>query len=106
MVIENYLTFLPFNQFQSTTEPLIIEILVAGSTIKRRKKYWWLHGGPADICLNNFDPVIQYFALNGFAVFAPNFRGSQGYGKEFERLNWNDLGGGDLRDVREGIFHL
>ncbi|MBU7045544.1 MAG: S9 family peptidase [Theionarchaea archaeon] len=71
-----------------------------------RKVLVWLHGGPADICLNNFDPVIQYFALHGFAVFAPNFRGSLGYGREFKRLNWNDLGGGDLNDVREGIFYL
>jgi dipeptidyl aminopeptidase/acylaminoacyl peptidase len=66
----------------------------------------WLHGGPADICLNNFDPVIQYMALNGVAVFTPNFRGSTGYGKEFERLNYNDLGGGDLKDVIEGISYL
>lgn len=66
----------------------------------------WLHGGPADVCLNNFDPVIQYFALNNYAVFASNFRGSTGYGKEFEKLNWNDLGGGDLQDVIEGISYL
>ncbi|KYK35995.1 MAG: hypothetical protein AYK18_12555 [Theionarchaea archaeon DG-70] len=66
----------------------------------------WLHGGPADICLNNFDPRIQFAALNGVAVFTPNFRGSTGYGKEFERLNRNDLGGGDLRDVIEGISYL
>ncbi|MGD2251006.1 MAG: alpha/beta fold hydrolase [Candidatus Methanofastidiosia archaeon] len=66
----------------------------------------WLHGGPADVCLNNFDPVIQYFALNQYAVFAPNFRGSTGYGKEFEKLNWNDLGGGDLQDVIQCISYL
>lgn len=66
----------------------------------------WLHGGPSDISLNEFDPVVQYFALNGMAVFTPNFRGSKGYGSEFEKLNWNDLGGGDLRDVLEGIKYL
>ena len=71
-----------------------------------KKVLVWLHGGPADVCLNNFDPVIQYFALCGYAVFAPNFRGSLGYGKEFEKLNWNDLGGGDLKDVIEGISYL
>jgi pimeloyl-ACP methyl ester carboxylesterase len=66
----------------------------------------WLHGGPADVSLNNFDPVIQYFALSGYAVFTPNFRGSVGYGKELEKLNRNDLGGGDLKDVVEGIHCL
>ncbi|KYK33960.1 MAG: hypothetical protein AYK19_12730 [Theionarchaea archaeon DG-70-1] len=73
---------------------------------KAQKVLVWLHGGPADVCLNDFDPVIQYFASNGFAVFMPNYRGSVGYGKEFERLNRNDLGGGDLKDVVEGISYL
>jgi dipeptidyl aminopeptidase/acylaminoacyl peptidase len=71
-----------------------------------RKVLVWLHGGPSDISLNEFDPIVQYFALNGIAVFTPNFRGSKGYGSEFERLNWNDLGGGDLKDVIAGIEYL
>lgn len=73
---------------------------------KAKKVFVWLHGGPADVCLNDFDPFIQYIALHNYAVFTPNVRGSTGYGKPFERLNWNDLGGGDLKDVINGIVHL
>jgi dipeptidyl aminopeptidase/acylaminoacyl peptidase len=32
-------------------------------------------------------------------VIAPNYRGSTGYGKEFEDANRFDMGGGDLEDV-------
>ncbi len=32
-------------------------------------------------------------------MIAPNYRGSSGYGKEFEDANLHDMGGGDLEDV-------
>jgi dipeptidyl aminopeptidase/acylaminoacyl peptidase len=35
----------------------------------------------------------------GYFVIAPNYRGSTGYGKEFEDANLHDMGGGDLEDV-------
>ena len=30
---------------------------------------------------------------------APNVRGSTGYGMEFQKANYKDIGGGDLRDA-------
>jgi dipeptidyl aminopeptidase/acylaminoacyl peptidase len=42
---------------------------------------------------------VQYLVSRGFAVLEPNFRGSTGYGTEFQWLNRNDWGGGDLCDV-------
>src|SRR5437764_7948285 len=35
----------------------------------------------------------------GYMVIAPNYRGSTGYGKEFQQANLFDMGGGDLQDV-------
>ena len=32
-------------------------------------------------------------------MIAPNYRGSTGYGKEFQNANLFDMGGGDLQDV-------
>src|SRR5207248_3982561 len=32
-------------------------------------------------------------------LIAPNYRGSTGYGKEFQQANLFDMGGGDLQDV-------
>ncbi|MBV9278776.1 MAG: S9 family peptidase [Chloroflexi bacterium] len=57
------------------------------------------HGGPTGQTLNSFNPTVQYLVNRGYAVLAPNFRGSTGYGREFQWLNRNDWGGGDLKDV-------
>src|SRR5206468_3090577 len=43
--------------------------------------------------------TIQYLANQGYFVIAPNYRGSAGYGRDFQEANRFDLGGGDLRDV-------
>ncbi len=39
-----------------------------------------LHGGPRERDTWRFDPVVQYFALHGYAVLQVNYRGSTGYG--------------------------
>ncbi len=72
---------------------------------KSGKKYplvVWPHGGPDFYESHNYRKWFQYLALNDFVVFAPNFRGSAGYGKKFETLNDKDWGGGHIRDLVEG----
>ena len=59
----------------------------------------YIHGGPTSQTQNAFSKNIQYLANQGFFVIAPNYRGSEGYGKEFEDANRFDMGGGDLEDV-------
>jgi dipeptidyl aminopeptidase/acylaminoacyl peptidase len=59
----------------------------------------FLHGGPADQTVNSFIKIIQYLVNQGYFVIAPNYRGSTGYGKEFQDANRFDMGGGDLQDV-------
>ena len=49
---------------------------------------------------------MQLFAASGYAVFQPNFRGSEGYGQPFIDADRSDFGGGDMRDVLSGIDHL
>ena len=46
-----------------------------------------VHGGPEGQTTAVFGPLMQYFAANGYAVVAPNVRGSTGYGKRFEHLD-------------------
>jgi dipeptidyl aminopeptidase/acylaminoacyl peptidase len=58
----------------------------------------WIHGGPAGQNLNGFNPFMQYILNQGYIVIAPNYRGSTGYGKEFEHANLMDMGGRDLED--------
>ena len=56
--------------------------------------------------VNGFYPFIQYFVSKGYVVLAPQVRGSQGLGQEYEWLNFGDWGGGDVDDFVAGIEHL
>ncbi len=46
-----------------------------------------VHGGPEGQARPIFNPVIQYFANQGYAVLAPNVRGSSGYGCAYQSLD-------------------
>ncbi len=46
-----------------------------------------IHGGPEAQMRPSFDPVIQFFLSAGFAVIAPNIRGSTGYGRRYLDLD-------------------
>jgi dipeptidyl aminopeptidase/acylaminoacyl peptidase len=59
----------------------------------------YVHGGPTSQTMNTFNRFVQYMANQGYVVIAPNYRGSTGYGKEFQQANLFDMGGGDLQDV-------
>lgn len=64
----------------------------------------YVHGGPWSQVFDYwFEGVFMHcLSQSGFAVFAPNFRGSSGYGAEFQDLDIGDPGGGDLEDVVTG----
>jgi dipeptidyl aminopeptidase/acylaminoacyl peptidase len=70
-----------------------------------------IHGGPALAadrqCLGslNYYP-LAVFAEQGYAIFRPNVRGSDGYGPAFRLANRNDWGGGDFADLLSGIDAL
>jgi len=59
----------------------------------------YVHGGPTAQTMNTFNRFVQYMVNQGYFVIAPNYRGSTGYGKEFQQANLFDMGGGDLQDV-------
>jgi len=64
------------------------------------------HGGPHGARSLEFKAEWHYFNGEGFAVFAPNFRGSDGYGREFAQANFNNWGIGDYNDVMSGVDYL
>jgi dipeptidyl aminopeptidase/acylaminoacyl peptidase len=63
----------------------------------------YIHGGPTSQIMNSFNRFIQFAANQGYMVLAPNYRGSTGYGKDFEKANLFDMGGQDLQDVLTGV---
>ena len=66
----------------------------------------WPHGGPWWQMYDTWNPYLQSISQSGFAVLAPNFRGSTGYGAEFRNMDLSDPGGGDLEDVASGAKWL
>lgn len=48
-------------------------------------------------------PYIQYFVSRGYLVFAPNFRGSTGRGKEYRQAVFTRGGEDDIKDAFVGM---
>ncbi len=65
-----------------------------------------IHGGPAGVVANRFDPEYQMLAGLGYAVLAPNFRGSSGYGDEVLRGLMGEVGDGEYQDLMTGVDHV
>jgi dipeptidyl aminopeptidase/acylaminoacyl peptidase len=64
------------------------------------------HGGPTGQTTDVFNRTAVALASRGYAVIAPNPRGSTGYGKAFQQMNVKDLGGGDLADEIAGVTFM
>ncbi|MFZ4720186.1 MAG: S9 family peptidase [Ilumatobacteraceae bacterium] len=64
------------------------------------------HGGPTSVTGDEWDGVAQYFVAKGYAWFAPNFRGSTTYGRDFERANHGVWGVADMHDCLAAYDHL
>jgi len=67
-----------------------------------------IHGGPMDQERPTYAyaGLYQFLARRGLAILAPNFRGSTGYGKSFERKIYHDWGGNELKDLEYGARWL
>ena len=80
------LLWLPFNAKRDGTAPGIV----------------FPHGGPTGQTVDVMNRTVAALVSRGYAVIAPNPRGSVGYGKAFQKKNYQDLGGGDLKDYLAG----
>ena len=67
-----------------------------------------IHGGPTaqERPFYDYSGLYQYLVNNGIVVIAPNFRGSTGYGKSFEKKIYHDWGGNELKDLEYAIKWL
>ena len=65
-----------------------------------------IHGGPNGRFSDNFDPVHQILATNGYIVLAVNPRGSSTYGPEFTKSVLGDWGGEDYLDILASVDDL
>ncbi len=57
-----------------------------------------VHGGPRGQATYDWDIFQQYLIAKGYTVLDVNYRGSTGYGYDFEMLNQENWGIGDTQD--------
>lgn len=61
------------------------------------------HGGPEVRDYLQFDAAIQFFAAQGYAVFQPNFRGSDGFGRTYAESGRGEWGRRMQDDITDGV---
>ncbi|MFB6204999.1 MAG: prolyl oligopeptidase family serine peptidase [Haloglomus sp.] len=62
----------------------------------------YVHGGPHYQVTRAFNIYIQFLVSQGYAVFAPNYRGSTGRGRAFRHAIHGDWGGAEQADIAAG----
>jgi len=66
----------------------------------------YVHGGPGGQTRKEFNATIQFLVNQGYAVLAPNYRGSSGYGRTFQALDNGKHAQEPLRDCVEAGRYL
>lgn len=92
----------------SSFDGMEIEALLFRAKAEAANGYtiFWPHGGPQAAERKQFRSMFQYFLAQGYHIFAPNFRGSTGYGSSFVKLVECDWGEGPRLDCVAGMDWL
>jgi dipeptidyl aminopeptidase/acylaminoacyl peptidase len=81
--------------------------LPAGRVAKNLPLILMPHGGPIGIRdSESFDWWAQFLADRGYAVYQPNYRGSGGYGRAFEKAGDGEWGLKMQDDLNDAVDHL
>jgi dipeptidyl aminopeptidase/acylaminoacyl peptidase len=91
LTIHGYVT-LPHGRSLNDTQPIPFVVLP--------------HGGPSTRDVLGFDYLAQMIASRGYGVFQPNYRGSRGYGGDFEKAGFAQWGLRMQDDVTDGTHWL
>ncbi len=67
--------------------------------------YVHIHGGPTGQASAVWSPRVQFFVDRGWAVLAPDYRGSTGYGRAYAQALAGEWGERDVADTAAGIRH-
>jgi len=66
-----------------------------------------VHGGPHGIRdFWGFSSYVQYLTMNGYSVLQVNYRGSGGYGEQFEQSGYKRWGSRIQEDIKDGLEWL
>lgn len=96
-------------EFKSTDGTVIEGLLLKPANYRAGNQYpaiLNLHGGPVYQFSHDFNFDWQWLAAQGYAIIAPNPRGSSGRGYDFSRAinaDWGDL---DVKDVLAAVDYV
>lgn len=65
-----------------------------------------IHGGPNGQDQHAFSFDREYFAANGYAVIAVNYRGSAGRGAAYQKAIYADWGNKEVKDLLAAVDHM
>jgi len=87
-----------YNSFDNIEIPGVLYIPHIATEQNKVPALVWVHGGPGGQSMLGYRDDIQYIVNQGYAVYAINNRGSNGYGKTFQMMDDRKHGKGDLDD--------
>ncbi len=64
------------------------------------------HGGPAARDFLRFDYIVQFIASRGYGVLQPQFRGSEGFGRDLYEGGLHEWGGTIQDDITDATHYL
>jgi dipeptidyl aminopeptidase/acylaminoacyl peptidase len=76
-----------FGSFDGVEVPAFVFRPPRSGTGARHPVVVIVHGGPESQWRPSFSPLVQYLVARGYAVVAPNVRGSTGYGRHYQHLD-------------------
>ncbi|HMK07594.1 MAG TPA: S9 family peptidase [Anaerolineales bacterium] len=76
------------------------------SASNRRPAIVYPHGGPADSWGMIWSLRLQWLVAKGYAVLAPDYRGSTGHGKPFQQALYGSWGRVDVEDILASADYL
>jgi dipeptidyl aminopeptidase/acylaminoacyl peptidase len=91
-----------FNSFDGLSIPAIYYQPHGAAPVSKVPALIWVHGGPGGQSRLSYNSLIQFLVNHDYAVLAVNNRGSDGYGKEFKKMDDRKHGDVDLSDCIYG----
>jgi dipeptidyl aminopeptidase/acylaminoacyl peptidase len=76
-----------YPSFDGTEIPAFLYLPKGAAKIGKLPAIVSIHGGPEGQERPGFNPIYQYFLNRGYAVLAPNIRGSAGFGKQYMHMD-------------------
>lgn len=95
-----------YSSFDGRKIPAFLYLPRAARRDRLTPTIMYIHGGPEGQERPDFASSFQYYLSRGYALFAPNIRGSVGYGKEFTHLDDARMRKDAIRDVEYAARYL